>query len=143
MNRWARAKATLERALVGAPGRGQLGLEFEAPVRFAAITVMQPWAWLIAHAPKWPAGLEGKTLESRSRPTSYRGPVLIHVSKRWSRVRETLDELRSLGLVGGACPEPAFEEMRSQLGQVIAVAELIKPKARLSELPEHSMRISP
>ena len=32
MNRWAQAKAQLERALVGARGHGQLGFEFDAPV---------------------------------------------------------------------------------------------------------------
>lgn len=40
---------------------------------------MQPYAWLLAHAGEWPAGVEGKTIENRKRPTGYRGPVLIHV----------------------------------------------------------------
>lgn len=94
--------------------------------RYAAITVMQPYAWLIAHSAKWPADVQGKTLENRSRRTRYRGPVLIHVSRRWERVRPCCVELRRLGLIGGACPEPPLAEMRSQLGQVIAVGELVE-----------------
>jgi len=43
-----------------------------------AITVRQPWAQLIA---------EGvKTIEWRTRPTSYRGPILIHAAKAKMRV---------------------------------------------------------
>ena len=38
------------------------------------LTVRQPWAWAIAHA--------GKDTENRSWMTRYRGPILIHASKR-------------------------------------------------------------
>jgi ASCH domain-containing protein len=38
-----------------------------------ALSVCQPWAWAIVH------GL--KTVENRSRPTTHRGPLLIHASK--------------------------------------------------------------
>jgi hypothetical protein len=126
VSRLEQAKAELERALVGPPRAksGQLEL-VTAPVRYGAISVMQPWAWLIAHAREWPAHVLGKTIENRKRPTNYRGPVLIHVSRRWEKVRERLAELRRLGLIGGACPEPPLAEMRGQLGQVIAVGELV------------------
>jgi activating signal cointegrator 1 len=40
-----------------------------------AITLWQPWASLIATG--------AKTWETRSWPTSYRGPLAIHASKRW------------------------------------------------------------
>lgn len=39
-----------------------------------AISIMQPWAWLIVHG--------HKDVENRSWPTSFRGPVLIHAGKR-------------------------------------------------------------
>lgn len=40
-----------------------------------AISLYQPWASLMAH---------GKKLcETRSWPTSYRGPLLIHAAKKW------------------------------------------------------------
>ena len=38
-----------------------------------AISVRQPWAWLIIHA--------GKDIENRSWPTKVRGRVLIHAAK--------------------------------------------------------------
>jgi len=38
-----------------------------------AISVRQPWAWLIIHA--------GKDIENRCWPTKFRGPVLIHAAK--------------------------------------------------------------
>lgn len=41
-----------------------------------AITVRQPWAWAIA------AG--AKTIENRTRGTSYRGHLAIHAATRWS-----------------------------------------------------------
>jgi len=123
VSRYAQAKAELERALV-VPSRPRPVLERE-PARYAAISVMQPWAWLIAHASEWPGHILGKTIENRGQPTSYRGPVLIHVSRTWARVGEQLVELRRLGLVGRGCPEPNVGVMRSQLGLVIAVAELV------------------
>lgn len=44
-----------------------------------AISIRQPWAWLIIHA--------GKDIENREWPTRYRGKILIHASKGM-----TLDE---------------------------------------------------
>ena len=40
-----------------------------------ALSIMQPWAWLIC------AG--HKDIENRSWPTSFRGPVLIHAGKKF------------------------------------------------------------
>lgn len=40
-----------------------------------ALSIMQPWAWLIA------AG--HKDIENRSWPTRFRGPVLLHAGKRF------------------------------------------------------------
>ena len=55
MSTYTKAKADLERAMRAA---GRLEREAIASnrVRPAAITVMQPYAWLIAHAPLWPTG---------------------------------------------------------------------------------------
>ena len=50
----------------------------EAPeVTPSALTVKQPWAWAIMHA--------GKDVENRSRTTHYRGRLLIHAGKGWSK----------------------------------------------------------
>lgn len=143
MSLYERAKVELERVLLEPRAPKQLSLVDDAqhderalvvtaksePLvvetdRHAAITVMQPYAWLLAHAHEWPCDVLGKTVENRSRPTNHRGPVLIHVSRRWERVDERLTALRKLGLVGGTCPEPTREQMQAQLGKVIAVAQL-------------------
>lgn len=53
-----------------------------------AISLHQPWASLIA------LGL--KRVETRSWPTSYRGPLLVHAAKRWTAAeREVVARLRA------------------------------------------------
>lgn len=42
-----------------------------------ALSIRQPWAWLILHA--------GKDIENRSWPTSFRGRILIHAGKGMTR----------------------------------------------------------
>jgi hypothetical protein len=67
-----------------------------------ALSIRQPWAWLILHA--------GKDIENRDWPTKYRGPFLIHASKGMTRDEyengvNTLEEIRpSLAL-------PPFEDL--------------------------------
>lgn len=38
--------------------------------------MQQPWAWAIMHG--------GKTVENRTQPWSYRGPLVIHAGAHWS-----------------------------------------------------------
>ncbi|MCU0912991.1 MAG: ASCH domain-containing protein [Planctomycetes bacterium] len=45
-----------------------------------ALSIWQPWAWLIIHG--------GKDIENRSWPTYYRGPLLIHASKKPPRSQD-------------------------------------------------------
>jgi hypothetical protein len=42
-----------------------------------ALSIRQPWAWLILHA--------GKDIENRNWPTKFRGRVLMHASKGMTR----------------------------------------------------------
>lgn len=42
-----------------------------------ALSIRQPWAWMIMHA--------GKDIENRDWPTRFRGRVLIHASKGMTR----------------------------------------------------------
>jgi len=42
-----------------------------------ALSIKQPWAWLIANG--------YKDVENRSRNTNYRGEILIHASKKFDR----------------------------------------------------------
>jgi len=67
-----------------------------------ALSIRQPWAWLILHA--------GKDVENRTWRTSYRGPILIHAaqkgdSEQWyhlwhTRVNWNLPPLAEMGLGG-------------------------------------------
>lgn len=69
-----------------------------------ALSIMQPWAWLIA------AG--HKDIENRSWPTTFCGPVLIHAGKKfdfdpqmdwdWDDITPRLDEMHTGGIVGEA-----------------------------------------
>ncbi|WP_199043172.1 ASCH domain-containing protein [Glycomyces salinus] len=75
-----------------------------------ALTVRQPWAHLIAHG--------GKTIENRTRKTTYRGPVAVHAGKtlavaEWEWARHHL----------GARAVP--DRDRLALGAVVAVADLV------------------
>lgn len=63
------------------------GLSQPAGYPAYALSIRQPWAWLIVHA--------GKDIENRSWPTRFRGPVLIHAGKAWGREeREARDYVR-------------------------------------------------
>lgn len=42
-----------------------------------AISIRQPWAWLVVHG--------GKDIENRTWPTRFRGRVLVHASKGMTR----------------------------------------------------------
>lgn len=72
----------------------------DSPIK--ALSIMQPWAWLIV------AG--HKDVENRTWPTSFRGPVLIHAGKNfdfdpqewdWPHIEQPCDFDRG-GIVGEA-----------------------------------------
>lgn len=59
-----------------------------------ALSILQPWAWLIVHG--------HKPVENRKWSTTYRGPLLIHAGKRWGpEQRSDLANVRAMfpGLV--------------------------------------------
>jgi hypothetical protein len=52
-----------------------------------ALSILQPWAWLIVHG--------HKDIENRTWATTRRGDILIHAGKRWSREqREDLEHVK-------------------------------------------------
>lgn len=52
-----------------------------------ALSILQPWAWLIVHG--------HKDIENRTWPTHRRGDILIHAGKRWGREqRDDLEDIR-------------------------------------------------
>lgn len=88
-------------ALRGAPQearRNKMKRQRDGPVRCAArvrravaLSIRQPWAWLILNA--------GKDIENRNWPTNFRGHVLIHAAKgmtlaEYEDAEETLELIR-------------------------------------------------
>lgn len=78
-----------------------------------ALSVRQPWAWLIVN------GI--KTVENRTWATKYRGPLLIHASKTFALTQIDLSELRrdfhtEFGII---IPEPL------PTGGVVGVVDLV------------------
>jgi ASCH domain len=75
-----------------------------------ALTVMQPWAWAVLQV--------GKDVENRPGPTSYRGPLLIHSSKRVDRAG--LVRCAELAKIGSTEP---FE--RLPRGVILGAVDLV------------------
>lgn len=93
---------------------------------FTALSITQPWAWLIVHA--------GNDIENRSWPTPVRGRVLIHAGRGMTRAgyAEALDFWQSLGqpdVVGAdqrltAPPMmPAFDAL--ERGGIVGSVEIV------------------
>jgi hypothetical protein len=84
-----------------------------------ALTIRQPWAWLIIHGPK--------RIENRSWPTSYRGRFAVHAAKGMTReeYRCAVDFAREEADYDGHIP--AFEEL--QRGGIIGAANLVSCSA--------------
>jgi hypothetical protein len=92
-----------------------------------ALSIRQPWAWLIANG--------HKHIENRTWRTSYRGPILIHASQGMTR-QEYEDAFQFVMDVGGielARRLPRIKEL--ERGGVVGFAELracIEPSMRTS-----------
>lgn len=74
-----------------------------------AISIRQPWAWLILNA--------GKDIENRDWPTRFRGRILIHASK--GMTRDEYEEAQGLSPE----PMPAFGEL--ERGGIVGSVEII------------------
>lgn len=82
-----------------------------------ALSIRQPWAWLIVHA--------GKDIENRTWHTRFRGRFLVHAASGMTR-REHAEVQRfalESGAVQAASDFPAFEEL--QRGGIIGSVELV------------------
>jgi|MTBAKSStandDraft_1061840.scaffolds.fasta_scaffold01338_30 hypothetical protein len=87
-----------------------------------AISIKQPWAWLIANG--------YKTVENRKWYTAHRGDLLIHASKSKEDLERDLEYVRQTFGIGIDPDQLIF-------GQVLAVADLIactkEPKERIDQ----------
>lgn len=73
-----------------------------------AISIRQPWAWLILNA--------GKDIENRDWPTKFRGRILIHASK--GMTRDEYEEGQGLG-----AELPPFEAL--ERGGIVGSVEIV------------------
>lgn len=79
-----------------------------------ALSIRQPWAWLIVNA--------GKDIENRCWRTNYRGPMLIHAAKGCTR--EEYDDALDFALdIKGAIQMPDRESI--ERGGIIGYANLV------------------
>lgn len=87
-----------------------------------AISIKQPWAWLIANG--------YKTVENRKWYTGHRGDILIHASKTEKDVDADIDYIRQRFKIG-------IRRDQLEFGQVLAVANLVgcskEPKTRIDQ----------
>ncbi|MBY4726644.1 MULTISPECIES: ASCH domain-containing protein [Burkholderia] len=93
-----------------------------------ALSIRQPWAWLVAHG--------HKDIENRSWPTSYRGPLLIHASKGMTRAE--YENAMRFAIVAGVAYEQLQRFDDSARGGIIGVTDLFDcvPPSR-AESPWH------
>lgn len=89
-----------------------------------ALSIRQPWAWLITSG--------GKDVENRSWTTTYRGRFLIHAAQGMTR-----DEYTEAAIFAARRGQELPTPGRLQRGGIIGVAELVDvlPVPRLCELP--------
>ena len=81
-----------------------------------AISIRQPWAWLILHA--------GKDIENRSRHWNFRGKLYIHAAKGMTRDEYLAAELFACDITHDGKPVvlPPFEEL--QRGGIVGTVEV-------------------
>ncbi|WP_336346556.1 ASCH domain-containing protein [Pseudomonas monsensis] len=82
-----------------------------------ALSIRQPWAWLILHG--------GKDIENRSWHTKFRGRFLVHASasctrKQWS---EAVSFALKAGLINHPAEVPPINELL--LGGIVGTVELV------------------
>ncbi|HEJ6164828.1 TPA: ASCH domain-containing protein [Pseudomonas aeruginosa] len=80
-----------------------------------ALSIRQPWAWLIVHG--------FKPVENRDWPTRYRGPCLIHASK--GMTREDYEDARDLAQAQGITIPAPHELVRGGIVGVATVADCV------------------
>lgn len=87
-----------------------------------AISIRQPWAWLIIHG--------GKDIENRGWPASYRGPVLVHASGTMTGV--DYEECRCFAAGLGVAVPAAAELERGGIVGACRVVGVARPGRRAS-----------
>jgi hypothetical protein len=84
-----------------------------------ALSIRQPWAWVILNG--------GKDIENRTWKTDYRGEFLIHASKTMTRSDYEAAYIFCCGLPAefAKFTFPSFDEMLKQRGGIVGKAKII------------------
>lgn len=94
------------------------------PLPTKALSIRQPWAWLVVNG--------HKDIENRTWATRFRGPVLIHAAK--GMTRQEYEDAADFAYFGcGIQQMPTFERM--QRGGIVGMAEVtacVPPERRTS-----------
>jgi hypothetical protein len=81
-----------------------------------ALSIRQPWAWLIVNG--------YKDIENRDWQTAFRGRVLVHAGQTLTRpyYREVVEHLQEAAI----CPQdlPGFEEMKAMTGGIVGMVRI-------------------
>lgn len=96
--------------------------------RAVALSIRQPWAWLIVNG--------YKDIENRSWPTRFRGRVLIHAGATMTRDDYSACAIFVAGAMFLPCDwrMPAYDILKAQCGGTVGEAEIIDCVSR-SESP--------
>lgn len=105
--------------------------------KIKALTILQPWASLIA--------LGAKRIETRSWYTSYRGPMAIHAGRSRKFINIAHQEpffsaLKTISQPIGDCPLPI--DVLLPVGEVVAVCRLVNCK-EIDNTTLHPWRFNP
>lgn len=82
-----------------------------------ALSIRQPWAWLIVNG--------FKDVENRTWPTNFRGPVLIHAGKTMTKAEYEACVLFIAPIERvGNWRLPAFDVLKAQCGGIVGQARI-------------------
>lgn len=81
-----------------------------------ALTVQQPWAWVIFH---------GKATENRTQLWTYRGPLAIHAGARWSERGDDSGLVHAAWHTDHHCDQGQLPQHQFEFGAIIGVVDLV------------------
>lgn len=82
-----------------------------------ALSIMQPWPWLIAHG--------HKDIENRGWPTRFRGRFLIHAGKKMDGDALLDMEYGQHPVTGGFAEYPGYSEIPNLRGGIVGIGEIV------------------
>jgi hypothetical protein len=82
-----------------------------------ALSIRQPWAWLIVNG--------FKNIENRTWPTHYRGEILVHAGQAMTRSDYDACAIFCAGLSFKIPNFPRFQALKGEMGGIVGKCEVI------------------